>query len=162
MQRSELDGLDRQIIGYLTEDGRLSASEIAGRLGTVSERTVRNRIAALLQNRHIVIGAIPDPTAMGDGLKADLMIEVAPGMVESVAIALGEHDEIGYLAAIAGPFSLTAAIVVPSHAALLEFCESTVARIPGVRKVEPWLILRMYKVFGTRTSATARDDGRRA
>ena len=156
MQRSEVDDLDRKIIAYLAEDGRLSASEIAARLGIASERTVRNRISALLQNRHIVIGAIPDPTSMGDGVKADLMIEVEPGTVESVAIALGEHDEIGYLAAMAGPHSLTAAVILPSHAALLDFCEGTVASIPGVRRVEPQIVLRMYKVFGTRTNAVAR------
>lgn len=155
VQRSHLDDLDRKIIACLTEDGRLSASEIAVRLGTASERTVRNRISALLQNRHIVISAIPDPTSMGDGVKADLMIEVEPGMVESVALALGEHDEIGYLAAMAGPYNLTAAVILPSHAALLDFCETTVAGITGVRRVEPQVVLRMYKVFGTRTNAVA-------
>lgn len=61
VQPNDLDDLDRSIIALLTEDGRLSASEISTRIGGVSERTVRNRISALLQNRHIVIGAIPDP-----------------------------------------------------------------------------------------------------
>ena len=64
MQRFDLDDLDRTIIGLLTEDGRLSASEIAGKIGGVSERTVRNRITALLQSRMIVIGAIPQITAI--------------------------------------------------------------------------------------------------
>jgi len=162
MQRFELDDLDRTIIGLLTEDGRLSASEIAGKIGGVSERTVRNRITALLQSRMIVIGAIPDPTAMGRDVQADVMLEIEPGKVEDVAIALGEFDEVGYLAATSGRFNLTAAIYVEDHAALLDFCETVIGRIQGVRRVEPCIILRMYKAFGTRTTALTEAMGRKA
>jgi Lrp/AsnC family transcriptional regulator, regulator for asnA, asnC and gidA len=153
LQRYDLDDLDRTIISLLTEDGRLSASEIASKIGTASERTVRNRITALLQSRMITIGAIPDPTAMGRDVQADIMIEVEPGKIEEVAIALGEFDEIGYLAATSGRFNLSGSLFVETHAALLDFCENTIGRIPGVRRVEPWVILRMYKAFGTRTTA---------
>lgn len=161
MQRYELDDLDRTIIGLLTEDGRLSASEIAGKIGGVSERTVRNRITALLQSRMIVIGAIPDLMAMGRGSQADVMLEIEPGKVEDVAIALGEFDEVGYLAATSGRFNLTAAIFVDTHGALLDFCETVIGRIPGVRRVEPYIILRMYKAFGTRTTALTEAMGRK-
>ncbi|MDZ4312810.1 MAG: Lrp/AsnC family transcriptional regulator [Cypionkella sp.] len=153
MQRYELDDLDRMIVGLLTDDGRLSASEIASKIGSVTERTIRNRITALLQSKAITIGAIPDPTAMGRDVQADVMIEVEPGRVEEVAIVLGEYDEIGYLAATSGRFNLSGSIFVETHAALLDFCENTIGRIPGVRRVEPWVILRMYKAFGTRTTA---------
>lgn len=153
MQRPELDNLDRTIIAMLSEDGRLSASEIAQRIGGASERTIRNRITALLQSKMIVIGAIPDPTAMGREVQADIMIEVEPGMVEGVAVVLGEFDEVGYLAATAGPFNLTAAVAVATHADLQDFCENAIGSLPGVRRVEPWVILRMYKAFGTRTTA---------
>lgn len=161
MQRPDLDPLDRTIIGLLSEDGRLSAAEIASRIGTASERTVRNRITALLQSRMIVIGAIPDPTALGREVQADIMLEVEPGMVEKVALALGEYDEVGYLAAVTGRYNLTAAVAVTTHAALLDFCETAIGQIPGVRSVEPCVILRMYKAFGTRTTAIDEAAGRR-
>lgn len=162
MQRFELDDLDRTIISLLTEDGRLSASEIAGKIGSVSERTVRNRITALLQSRMIVIGAMPDPTAMGLEVQADVMMDVEPGRVEDVAVALGEYDEVGYMAATSGRFNLTAAVFVANNAALLDFCETVIGRIPGVRRVEPSIILRMYKAFGTRTTALTEAMGRKA
>jgi Lrp/AsnC family transcriptional regulator for asnA, asnC and gidA len=153
MQRPDLDDLDRKIIALLGVDGRLSASEVAARVGGVSERTARNRISALLQSKMITIGAFPDPTAMGLEVQADVMIEVEPGMVESVALVLGEYDEVGYLASTTGRFNLSAAISVASQAALLDFCENAVGKLQGVRRVEPWVILRMYKAFGTRTTA---------
>ena len=160
MQRFDLDDLDRTIITLLGVDGRLSASEVAARIGGVSERTVRNRITALLQSKMITIGAIPDPTAMGREGEADVMIEVAPGMVESVAVALGEYDEIGYLAASSGPFNLVGSLFVASHAELLDFCENAIGGLEGVRRVEPWVILRMYKAFGTRTTALTEASAR--
>ncbi len=156
--RDDIDDLDRTIIALLTEDGRLSASEIAARIGNVSERTARNRIAALLQNRHIVIGAIPDPTVGGRDVQADLLIEIEPGRIEEVAAQLGEYDEVGYLAAISGTYSLTAAVFFDTNAELLDFAENNVGSIPGVRRVVINMILRMYKVFGTRTTALSRSS----
>ena len=153
MQRPDLDDLDRKIIALLGVDGRLSASEVAARVGGVSERTARNRISALLQSKMITIGAIPDPTAMGLEVQADVMIEVEPGMVETVAVALGDYDEVGYLATTTGRFNLSAAISVASQADLLDFCENAVGKLQCVRRVEPWVILRMYKAFGTPTTA---------
>ena len=156
VQPNDLDDLDRSIIALLTDDGRLSASEISARIGGVSERTVRNRIAALLQNRHIVIGAIPDPTALGRDVQADVLIRVVPGRLDQVAIELGEYDEIGYLAATTGEYNLTAAVFVATHAELFDFTETVIGKISGVERVVPCMILRMYKVFGTRTTALSR------
>ena len=101
----------------------------------------------------ITIGAIPDSTAMGLEVQAEVMIEVEPGMVESVAVVLGDHGEVGYLATTTGRFNLSAAISVASQADLLDFCENAVGKLQGVRRVEPWVILRMYKAFGTPTTA---------
>ena len=155
-QRYLIDDLDRDIIRHLTEDGRLSAAEIAGRIGSVSERTIRNRIAGLLQAKMIVIGAIPDPVALGRDVQVELLIEVEPGKLEEVAIQLGEYDEIGYLAATSGTANLSASLFVADHAALLEFIDQELGKLPGVQRVTSSVVLRLYKVFGTRTTAITR------
>ena len=155
-QRYIIDDLDRDIIRHLTEDGRLSASEISGRIGNVSERTIRNRIAGLLQAKMIVIGAIPDPVALGREVQVELIIEVEPGQLEEVAILLAEYDEIGYLAATSGTANLSASLFVADHAALFEFIDQELGKLPGVRRVTSSVVLRLYKVFGTRTTALNR------
>lgn len=155
-QRYIIDELDREIIGYLTADGRLSAAEIAGRIGSVSERTIRNRIAGLLQAKMIVIGAIPDPVALGRDVQVELIIEVEPGKLEEVAIQLAEYDEIGYLAATSGSANLSASLFVADHAALFEFIDQELGKLPGVKRVTSSVVLRLYKVFGTRTTALNR------
>ncbi|GAB1361157.1 Lrp/AsnC family transcriptional regulator [Rhodobacter sp.] len=155
-QRYIIDDLDRQIIGYLTEDGRLSAAEISGRIGTVTERTIRNRIANLLQAKMIVIGAIPDPVALGRDMQVELIIEVEPGLLDEVAIALAEYEEIGYLAAITGGNRLSASLFAEDHAGVLDFIDQELGGMPGVRRVDSSVVLRLYKVFGTRTTALSR------
>ena len=155
-QRYLLDDLDREIIGYLSEDGRLSAAEIAGRIGSVSERTIRNRIAGLLQAKMIVIGAIPDPVALGRDVQVELLIEVEQGKLEEVAILLAEYDEVGYLAATSGTANLSASLFVSDHAALLDFIDQELGKLPGVKRVTSSVVLRLYKVFGTRSSAICR------
>ena len=127
----QIDDLDREIIEHLTVDGRASASEIAQRIGKVSERTIRNRISALLQSRQIVIGAIPDPIIAEPGVQADVLIDVEPGMIDQVAAALAEFDQVGYLAATTGDYSLNASIFAETNAELLDFAKGT-SRSPKV------------------------------
>lgn len=154
--RYVIDDLDREIISYLSEDGRLSAAEIAGRIGSVSERTIRNRIAALLQEKMIVIGAIPDPVALGRDVQVELLIEVEAGRQEEVAIQLAEYDEIGYLAATSGTANLSASLFVSDHTELLDFIDQELGKLSGVKRVTSSVVLRLYKVFGTRTTALSR------
>lgn len=152
LRRSGLDDLDHNIIAILQEDGRLSASEVAGRIGNIAERTVRNRISSLLQNKHIVISAIPDPTTVGQGVQADLLIETAPGKADAVARAMVEHDQVGYLCAMAGQYNLGASVMADSNARLHEFIETEISTITGIQRINTMMVMRLYKMFNTRTS----------
>ena len=153
LRRSELDDLDRKIIALLQEDGRLSASEVAGRIGNIAERTVRNRIAGLLQNKDIVVSAIPDPTLVGRDVQADLLIETVPGELEAVARRLVEFDQVGYLCAMTGEYNLGASVMADTNVALHDFIEAEVCTLAGVKRVNTMMVMRLYKVFNTRTSA---------
>ena len=75
---AKLDAVDRAIVDLLVEDGRLPSAEIARRIGTVSERAVRYRIERLVRSGVIQIAAIVDPHAVGFGIIADVLIDVAP------------------------------------------------------------------------------------
>lgn len=153
IRKAELDTLDLKIIAILQEDGRLSASEVAGRIGQIAERTVRNRIASLLQKKHIVISAIPDPTSIGHDVQADLLIETAPSEADKVAHLLVEFDQVTYLCAMTGDYNLGASVSAEDNASLYQFIESEINTIPGVRRVNTMMVMRFYKVFNTRTSA---------
>ena len=155
-RKSDIDATDRQIIAILQEDGRLSASEVASRIGSIAERTVRNRIASLLQNRHIVIGAIQDPTTLGHEVQADILIETDPGQTESVAKQMVEYDQIGYLASMTGEYNLGASVSGISNSDIHEFIETKISTIPGVRRVNTSIVMRLFKIFGTRTNTAVK------
>ncbi len=159
LRKPELDSLDHNIIALLQEDGRLSASEVAGRIGNIAERTVRNRIASLLQNKHIVISAIPDPTKVGRDVQADLLIETAPGEGDAVASRMVEFDQVSYLCAMTGEYNLGASVMADTNTDLYEFIESEISTIPGVRRINTMLVMRLYKVFNTRTSTAVTSGG---
>ena len=60
------DDLDTKIVEQLVRDGRLSAANIAKRIGGVTERTVRTRMNSLIERRLISVGAIVDPATLGN------------------------------------------------------------------------------------------------
>jgi Lrp/AsnC family transcriptional regulator for asnA, asnC and gidA len=156
LRKTALDDLDLKIVALLREDGRLSASEVAGRIGNIAERTVRNRIASLLQHKHIVISAIPDPTMIGQDVQADLLIETVPGQTDAIARQMVEYDQVGYLCAMSGQYNLGASVMAECNASLHEFIETEVSTIPGIQRINTMMVMRFYKVFNTRTS-TATD-----
>src|SRR2546430_13144415 len=60
MTRAHVDELDRSLVGYLQENGRMSLITLAEKLGE-SHGTVRNRLDWLLTNGIVSIVAIVDP-----------------------------------------------------------------------------------------------------
>ena len=60
----KLDDTDRAIVNLLMEDGRMPCSQIARRIGCVSERAVRYRIDQLVAHEVVRISAIPNPQSL--------------------------------------------------------------------------------------------------
>jgi len=69
---ARVDRTDQAIVCLLMEDGRMSCAEIARRLGTVSERSVRSRIERLTREGVIRVSAVVNPRAVGFPVTADV------------------------------------------------------------------------------------------
>ncbi len=54
----KIDNLDIKIVDLLMKDGRMACSEIARRIGGVTERAIRYRLERLVENRIIAITAV--------------------------------------------------------------------------------------------------------
>ncbi len=155
------DDTDLEIIDLLVENGRLTAAEIANRIGDVSERTIRNRLNALIERKLIRIGAMPDPAVLGHSVLADVFIETAPGRAREVADKLAAYDCINYVTCTLGVYDLSIQVMAGDNAELHRFLTDEVGRIPGVRKCTPLLVPELVKTFGYTTRAPAR-RGRKA
>ena len=95
---AKLDSVDIFIIQELNRDGRVLATEIATKLNDVSERVVQYRIEKLIQEEVIRVVAILDLEPLGFTTRADILIDVEPGLIHAISHQLAKYDEISYVA----------------------------------------------------------------
>lgn len=136
----KLDHQDVAIVDLLMEDGRMSCAEIARRIGGISERAVRYRIARLVREGVIRVLAIPNPKVLGYPVVADVMIEVEPGHIQEVAERLRRYDCVSYVACSTGDRDVSIQVVARDNAELYRFVTEVVAQVPGVRRTETYLV----------------------
>ena len=141
----EIDMIDRAIVEFLMEDGRMSNAEIARRLGTVSERVVRYRLERMKAQGIIRVSAIPMPQALGFSVVADVFIEVEPGRIPDVAYQVMAYECVTYVACSTGDRDVSIQVVMHDNAELYRFVTEVIGHIPGVRKTSTILVPLILK-----------------
>jgi Lrp/AsnC family transcriptional regulator, regulator for asnA, asnC and gidA len=145
-----LDGISKQIIEQLQEDGRRSYAAIGKAVG-LSEAAVRQRVQRLQEAGVIQIVAVTDPLTLGFNRQAMIAIKT-DGDLEKVADQLADMDEIDYVVISAGSFDVLAEVVCEDDDHLLEIL-SRVRAVPCVTSTETFVYLKLRKQtysWGTR------------
>jgi DNA-binding Lrp family transcriptional regulator len=90
-----MDGIDRQIVALLVEDGRRTYDDIGGRVA-LSAPAVKRRVDRLRREGAIRgFSAVIDHSALGDHTEALIELFFAPGTsLETVAEVLRGHLEV--------------------------------------------------------------------
>ena len=143
--RPRVDDLDRDILNCLIEDARMPAAKIARRIGDVPVRTVRSRLARLLDGGLVSLHAGAEPEALGFGIRADVVIDVEPGRMNDVADRLCELDQVCYVALTTGDFDLSAAFVTTDIESFRTFVTETIHRIPGIARTRVNVLTKVFK-----------------
>ena len=146
-----LDGLSRQIVEQLQQDGRRSYATIAKAVG-LSEAAVRQRVQRLLDAGVMQIVAVTDPLRIGFLRQALIGLKVE-GDLRLAAKELAAIEEVDYVVVCAGSFDLLAEIVCADDEHLLAILNDHVRTIPGVTNTETFVYLRLEKqtyTWGTR------------
>lgn len=130
----EIDKTDSQIVNLLLEDGRLPASEIARRLGDISERAVRYRIERMVEDGVIRVSAIVNPQAFGLTTVADVWLEVESDRILEVARRMTEFGNVSYVACGIGETDVSIQIVARDTGDVYRFVTEVIRKVPGVRK----------------------------
>jgi Lrp/AsnC family transcriptional regulator for asnA, asnC and gidA len=146
-----LDGVSKAIIEQLQQDGRRPYATIGKAVG-LSEAAVRQRVSKLLETGVMQIVAVTDPLQVGFNREAMIGIEV-DGDMEAVADVLSLMDEISYIILTAGSFDIILEVVCEDDEALLEVINRKIRAIPGVRRTETFMYLKLRKqsyTWGTR------------
>jgi Lrp/AsnC family transcriptional regulator for asnA, asnC and gidA len=140
-----MDQIDLEIISYLQSDGRTPFTDIAKVLD-ISEGTVRNRVARLIDNRVLQIVGMVDPYRLGFDAPAVISISVQPPLLEKVANTIAKFPEVSYLIMVSGEFDLLVEVLCRDRDHLASFLNEKILRVPGINQTHTSMILRTYKM----------------
>ncbi len=138
-----LDDLDRDIIGLLKIDGRISFTEVSKRLN-LPEATARYRVQRLLQSKIVKIHATPNPDHLGTPHVVIVQLFVENNKIDTVAEALVEIEEVQFVAVTAGHHNIVIDVCFGTHDEMLAFY-AKLHKIPGVIRYESQVVMKLLK-----------------
>jgi len=145
-----MDELDLGIIEYLQHDGRMPFTEIA-QLLNVSEGTIRNRVARLIENRTLHIVGLIDPSRLGFDAPAMIGITVQGENIEDVATEIASFPEVSYLIMVSGEYDLIVEVLCRDRQHLATFLNQSLRQVAGVMRSQTFMTLRTFKMaYGAR------------
>ena len=142
---TELDITNVKIVDLLMENGRMSAAEIARRVGGISERSVRYRIRRMEEEGFIKVSAIVNPKLIGLTVIADVFIEVESGRISEVAHQLAEFECISYVACAIGERDISVQVVAHDSDEVYTVVTEIIGKLPGIRKTTTSIVPLVLK-----------------
>ncbi len=139
------DKIDVKIVNLLLDDGRMPASEIARRIGDISERAVRYRIDRMVNEGVVRISAVAKPQAFGLTTIADIWMEVESDRILDVARKMAEFDNVSYVACGIGESDVSIQVVARDTAEIYHFVTEVVRKVQGVRKTTTSIVPLILK-----------------
>ncbi len=137
---SDIDQLDARLIATLRREPRVGLLEVARRLG-VARGTVQARLSKL-ESRGVITGYGPDvdPAAMGYGIQAFVLLELAQGRLVEATSVLEGVPEVIEADAISGPQDLLCRLVARDTEHLQEVVNRLLAT-PAIRRSTSYIVL---------------------
>ena len=140
-----MDQIDLDIITYLQSDGRRPFTDIAKALD-ISEGTVRNRVARLMQERVLQIVGMVDPYRLGYDAPAVISISVQPPLLNQVAKTIAKFPEVSYLIMVSGDYDLLVEVLCKDRDHLANFLNQKLLKVSGITNTQTSMVLHTYKM----------------
>ncbi|NQY68755.1 MAG: Lrp/AsnC ligand binding domain-containing protein, partial [Flavobacteriales bacterium] len=146
-----LDKKDYKIIEYLKEDGRISFTEMAKKIGT-SPSKIRQRYNNLVDNKALkIMGWVP-PVKMGFNAYVSILASVRPKKkIREVISKLVEIEEVTFVATISGEYNLEICLLCNDTEHLENVLHNTLYQIEEIDETETTMIFRVLKWEGCTT-----------
>lgn len=139
-----IDDIDSKIIKLLGKDARMPNNQIAKAI-KVSEGTIRNRIAKLLNQKIINISLIRNVNEMNNPGIAFIGLDVEASLKEKIAKQLSRMPEVRFVSTLMGRHDLMAFVLAENAAELSHILYQKIASIEGVRFTESSIGLKYFK-----------------
>ena len=145
---TEIDRIDRKILKYLQEDGRIATVDLAEKVG-LSPTSTSERMKRLQREGYIAgFGARLDPHRLG--LELLVFVEVSldkttPDVFERFAAAVRRAPEVLECHMVAGGFDYLVKTRVRDMAAYRRFLGDVLLGLPGVRETRTYAVMEEVK-----------------
>ncbi|MCK4860713.1 MAG: Lrp/AsnC family transcriptional regulator [Rhodobacteraceae bacterium] len=140
-----MDKIDRNIARILQKDGRTPSAEIAEAVGT-SVSTANERVRRLASTGKIsATRAILEPTAMGAGLCAFILVDMDYTGESAAKAHLAQRPEVLELHHISGGHSYMVKVRVADTAAMQRFLQMELKPLKAVIHTETLIVLETAK-----------------
>lgn len=140
----DLDEVDHTLIDALQSDGRARFSDLA-ELVDMTEKTIRKRVARLLSEGFITIGAVTDPTRLGFGAMALVLLTVDGSRPPAaVAAELARLPQVDYVTVTSGPFAVQVELICLDKIELRDVVAQHIQTALGVAYAEVLPYLRLH------------------
>lgn len=139
-----LDGLDRGILQFLHQNGRMSYSAMDKALES-SEATVRKQVDRLVRQGVVEIIVVSDPYRLGFETHVLIGMEVELNVLDAIAEELAGIEEFSYVASAFGEYDIVAVTVFTSDAELYQFLSQRLAKVERIRATHTSHLLRLMR-----------------
>jgi Lrp/AsnC family leucine-responsive transcriptional regulator len=148
---TDIDRTDRRILKLLQADGRISAVELADKVG-LSPTSTSERMKRLQRDGYIAgFGARLDPHRLGLGLLVFVEVSLdktTPDVFEKFAAAVKRAPEVLECHMVAGGFDYLVKTRVADMAAYRRFLGEILLSLPGVKETRTYAVMEEVKSEG--------------
>ena len=148
---TDIDRTDRRILNLLQADGRISAVELADKVG-LSPTSTSERMKRLQREGYIAgFGARLDPHRLGLGLLVFVEVSLdktTPDVFEKFAAAVKRAPEVLECHMVAGGFDYLVKTRVADMAAYRRFLGEILLSLPGVKETRTYAVMEEVKSEG--------------
>jgi Lrp/AsnC family leucine-responsive transcriptional regulator len=148
---TDIDRIDRRILGLLQADGRISTVELAQRIG-LSPTSTSERLKRLQRDGYVAgYRAVLDPHRLG--LELLVFVEVSldkttPDIFEKFAEAVRRAPEVLECHMVAGGFDYLVKTRVADMASYRRFLGEVLLALPGVTETRTYAVMEEVKSDG--------------
>jgi len=135
-----LDDIDRQIIGRLLRDGRISVRSLAEQVH-ISRANAYTRIGRLVAE-DVITGftAQLDAQRAGLGTSAYITMGIDQNAWRDISRELRRIPYVEHVALVTGDFDVLVLVRAPDNLALRKVVLESIQAVPGVRSTRTWLV----------------------
>ena len=141
----KIDNIDIKIVDLLMEDGRMACSEVARRIGGVTERAIRYRLDRLIESGVIFVTAVVNQKIVGYPIVADVLLEVEADSIREVAEKMRAYECVSYVAYSIGETDVSVQVIAKDAVEVYEFVTRVIGKTAGVRKTTTSIVPQVLK-----------------